>query len=85
MKKIYNPFKMFGSYIGSLIGLFLGISVHIMNSLILITNNNNFSFNTNNIVLKILLSFFTYTQTYYFAICGFIIGYIIHALFRKLK
>ena len=78
-KKSFNPFKMWGSYVGLVIGS-------------LISGGKYFSyliegFIRQNFITKLFGSGVVglYANIIIFAICGFLIGYGIHALIRGLR
>ena len=79
MKKKYNPFKMWGSWIGGVIGIILFKVI-------------GFSF-LNKIFGNVFITKITfgggmaggYYMLIYYIILGFLIGWGIHSLFRRLK
>lgn len=73
MEKSFNPFEMWGSYIGIIIGLFIFSYKEISNP------------NYNPILTSsgILWFSFTSVQFWVFLIMGFLIGWGIHSLFRR--
>ena len=85
-KKTYNPFKMWGSYVGAIIGLILFI--------IEISAKGNFSFIARlieNIAILIYepirssMGFGLLVIPTIMIIAGFLIGYLIHSLIRGLR
>jgi len=69
MRKSYNPFKMWGSYVGAIVGIIASF----VPSIIPITSPENILLTDFWIVLPIL------------AVIGFLVGYGIHALVRVIK
>ena len=71
MKKSYNPFKMWGSYVGALIGFFVGL-------------RNGFDLGgMGNIGLSgLTINWFIVNV---WTIFGFFIGYGIHSLIRRFR
>ena len=80
MKKSYNPFKMWGSWVGAGIGL-LSIFISTSNIFfyILKSINPNIDFA---VASPILIAFMSYVFP---IILGFLIGWGIHSLIRRLK
>ena len=77
-KKSYNPFKMWGSYVGFSIGVFISTIIGILQEIIYCTKENITCYDYN--LYNIFLS------TYMFlAVLGFLIGWGIHSLFRAMR
>ena len=80
MKNNYNPFKMLGSYVGAIVALFIPIPLFspwggiLFRPMILVFFMGNSFFNL--LVLMYLIPVL---------IIGFLIGYGIHSLIRRLR
>jgi uncharacterized membrane protein YbjE (DUF340 family) len=81
-KKVYNPFKMFGSYLGAVIGavLFLIIGIEIrtskLSAIVDIMIKHQTTIVSNSFIVFCLIAGF---------IIGFLIGWEIHLLFKLNK
>ena len=79
MKKTYNPFKMWGSYVGAII---LGISAVLLQ--ILAMNHAFREFLLGNVLVSIMIDNMV-LRIFIFAIVGFLLGWGIHSLIRRLR
>lgn len=94
MKKSYNPFKMWGSWIGMFIGIPLGLyikSLMAMESVFLSYLRNNFNcimiYNPLYVTTeyKPFLPCGLLNSLIFYIIIGFFIGWGIHSLIRRLR
>jgi len=81
-KKSYNPFKLWGSYVGALIGL----GLYLLDILVIAKSRGSAG-----IIENIFRSFmsidmgFMWYAPLIMVILGFLIGYAIHALIRAIR
>lgn len=80
MKKNYNPFKMWGSWAGTIVGLIFFVYPLDINGNPLLPN-----YIANNTGLKLLGLLFPIGSFILFLIGGFLVGYGIHSLIRRLR
>jgi len=73
--KSYNPFKMWGSYVGALIGLFFGVSIY--------SSSRPEGFVPN--IMDFFINSILYRPTVFLIPLGFLIGWGIHSLIRKIR
>lgn len=87
MKKKYNPFKMLGSYIGASIGAFLATVVTLFDFIVQgslfgrVLAEQLLELSMWSILMNVLLR----TITFSFVVVGFLVGWGLHSLARKLK
>jgi len=76
-KKSYNPFKMWGSYVGTFIGFVIGTAIN-FSIIELLPTENLFKVMTDLIIQNFL-------NISLYLIVGFLIGWAIHSLIRRLR
>ena len=82
-KKSYNPFKMWGAWLGIIMGIILGFVAEILELIGECTGE--FGVGCNAIDAFDILTILTLGMFWIFVIVGFLVGWAIHSLIRRLR